>query len=75
MSPVEYLRAEHLRLVDSHAALMAEYQAFVATDPKRADDWIVRLREHRMLIRNHRLALKWMQSGLIRDADTVSEHD
>jgi hypothetical protein len=53
---------------------MAEYQAFVATDAKRADDWIVRLREHRMLIKNHRLALEFLQSGVIRDADTVSEH-
>jgi len=62
-SEFNYLLAEHARLESAHAAMVLEFRVLGCD---RTDEVVrEKLRYHRMLIANHRLAIRWMRAGLI----------
>ena len=58
----EYLLAEHVKLVVEYAALVLEFKR---RRPDTSTSIREKIREHRLLIANHRLALRWAMDGTV----------
>jgi hypothetical protein len=65
LTPTEqlaYLRAEHVRLLEQLRTLRSEFEALRRSARVPPHEWAAyaqRMREHRSLLANHRIALEW----------------
>lgn len=60
----DYLRAERSRLLVEFYALLSECGEIRHADQETREMYLAKLRNHRLIVANHRLAWRWMTSGV-----------